>query len=68
MLDKGARDNPPTIVVCRLGDLHAEGDKLFLLREEALAATEHLKGAPADTWDELVRYKGNAEIQCDDDA
>lgn len=66
MLDKGARDDPPTIVVCRIGDLNAEGDKLFLLRKEVLRATEHLSGAPADAWDEAVRYRGNAEIEYDD--
>jgi hypothetical protein len=67
VLDKGAKANPPTIVVCRIDDHNAEGDKLFLLRKGRIEAVEHLIGAPPDVWDEWVRYKGNAEIEYDDD-
>lgn len=67
VLDEGARDDPPTMVVCRIGDLDLKGDKLFLLRFDRVRAVEHLVGAPSDAWDELTRYgERNAEIQYGD--
>ena len=67
VLDKGARADPPTIVVCRIGHLHAEGDKLFMLRFDGIRAVAHLGGASEDVWDQMVLDKGNAEIEYDDD-
>ena len=67
VLDKGARDESPTVVCCRFGDLHAQGDKLYLVRESSVGAVEHLVGAASDTWDEVTRRgKRNAEIEYDD--
>ena len=64
VLDKGAMDDPPTIVSCRIGDLDLNGDKLFLVRKDSVAAVEHLVGAPSDTWDLLTRDgEKNAKIE-----
>ena len=68
VLDKVAKDDPPTIINCRFGDHNAHGDKVFLIRKWPLKAVEHLFGAPEDTWDEWIRYYGNAEIKYDKDA
>ena len=65
VLDAGARDDPPTVVVCRWGDMHGSGEKLFMLRKPAMKAVEHLLGAPADVWDETIRIHGGAEIRYD---
>ena len=67
VLDRGARANPPTIVICRVGDRHREGDKLFMLRLSGIRAVELMCGAPPDAWDQMVEDKGNAEIEYDDD-
>lgn len=66
VLDKGATDNPPTVVVCRIGDLELKGDKLFLLRFERIRAVEHPLGAPSDAWDELTRCGRSAEVDYGD--
>lgn len=68
-LDNGAKRDPPTIVVCRIGDVELKGDKLFLLRKDSIKAVEHLVGAQSDAWDELTRHgEKNAEIEYSDNA
>ena len=67
VLDKGAKDDPPTVVICRIGDLDLKGDKVFLIRKGSVTAVDWLVGAPSDAWDELTRQgKKNAEIEYDD--
>lgn len=69
VLDVGTKDDPPTAVVCRTGDLEGKGDKVFSFRFERSRAIEHLMGAPSDAWDELTRNgHGDAEIRYGDDA
>lgn len=65
VLDTGARDDPPTLVVCRFGNLRGEGDDVYTLRKGPSTAVDHLVGCPSDGWDEYVRYHGNAEIRYD---
>jgi hypothetical protein len=64
ILDKGARDDPPTVVVCWIDTEH---HKLFLERQGVGDAASHLIGAPKDSWTEFARYGGTAEIRYDDD-
>jgi hypothetical protein len=64
VLDAGSKDDPATVVVCRIGDAEGEGDKMFSFRFPRVRAVEHLAGAPQDMWDELTRYgHGDAEIR-----
>ena len=51
ILDKGARDDPSTIVVCRL-DPEAEGDGIILRRMGVMDGVDQLIGADADWWRE----------------
>lgn len=68
VLDKGARDDPPTIVICRIGDLDRKGDKVFKFRYEPLEGAEYMVGAPPDFWDENERNGVHiAEIEYDED-
>ena len=62
VLDQGAKDDPPTIVVCRIGGIDFEGDELYVLRKNVVQAIDQLIGAPSDGWTEAVRYRGNSEI------
>ena len=66
ILDMGAKDDPSTVVCCRIGDHGGKGDGLFILRKESKHAGEHLAGAPTDAWDEEVRLDGSAEIRYED--
>jgi len=69
VLDNGSKDDSPTVVVCRIGNMDSQGDKVFAFRYERVRAVEHLTGAPQDVWDELTRYgHGDAEINYGDDA
>jgi hypothetical protein len=69
VLDAGAKDDPATVVVCRIGDSGGEGSKIFSFRFPRVRAVEHIFGAPQDTWDEHTRYgHGDAEIRYGDDA
>lgn len=67
VLDKGARDDPPTIVICRIGDLHTEQFELILMRKPVIEAIDQLIGAAPVTWREYARQGGKAEIKYDDD-
>lgn len=67
VLDLGAKDDPPTIVICRIGDQDGEGDKVFSFRYNRTRAVEQLIGSPQDVWDDLTRYgHGDAEIHLQD--
>ena len=67
ILDRGARDDPPTIVVCRIEDPDAEDHGLVLRRMGVRDGVDQLIGAPNDWWKEYARYAGNAEIRYDND-
>lgn len=66
VLDKGAKDDPATIVVCRIGNYKREGDEVYILRKQCPRGVEHLLGAAPSDWDETVRIFGNVEIRYDE--
>ena len=68
VLDKGAKDDPLTMVVCRIGGIGHNDDNLYLFRKEAEEAVAHLIGASSDGWIEFTRGgEKNAQIIYDDD-
>ena len=68
VLDNGARDDPPTMVVCRVGDQFGDGDKVFMMLLNPEDAANHLRGADADVWVECdLRGEDTTDIEYDSD-